>query len=270
MMKKLLLAGACLFLFKAGVEAQSATGTPTPERKKGTFYITWGYNKDYFSKSDLHFKNTGSEKYDFTLYDVKAKDRPGFRHILHANISIPQYVYRLGYYFNDAKDLGVEINFDHTKYVVIDDQRLKLKGYIHGTYYDTDTLVTSEQLLHFEHTNGGNFLMVNGLRRFNLLKTANRKHMFGIVAKAGAGIVIPKTDVTLFGERLDNKFHIAGYLAGVDIGFRYDFFKYFFLEGSGKGVFANYTDVLVIGTGKAHHYFWTGEIILAAGFQFPL
>jgi len=38
------------------------------------------------------------------------------------------------------------------------------------------------------------------------------------IAKAGAGFMIPKSDVTLFGVQRDNVFHIAGYMASVEAG----------------------------------------------------
>ena len=236
---------------------------------KGTFYFSWGYNKDYFSQSDIHFKDEGADNYNFTLHDVKAKDRPGFNQILSTTLAVPQYVYRLGYYFNNSKDLGIEINFDHTKYVMINNQVVRISGQIKGKEYDQDTLVTPD-FLKFEHTNGANFLMINLLKRKTLVTSGNKKHWLSVVVKPGAGIVIPKTDVTLFGERLDNKFHIAGYIVGLEAGLRYDLFKYAFLEFTGKGSFADYRDVLVIGTGKAKHHFFTQEFILTAGFQFPL
>jgi hypothetical protein len=144
-----------------------------------------------------------------------------------------------------------------------------LKGTIHGTYCDLDTLVTPN-LLKFEHTNGANFLMINLLKRYHLLISKNKKHWLSAVVKPGAGIVIPKTDVAILGNHLDNRFHIAGYIAGVEVGLRYDLFKYAFVEFTGKGTFANYMNVLVIGSGKAKHHFFTGEAILSAGFQFPL
>ncbi len=236
---------------------------------KGTFYFSWGYNKDYFSKSDLHFKDEGEGNYDFTLHDVKAKDRPGFKNIFSTTLAVPQYSYRLGYFFNNKKDLGIEINFDHTKYVMVNNQVARLEGTIGDVYYDKDTLVTPD-FLRFEHTNGANFLMVNVLKRQQLLVSKNKKHWLSGIVKPGAGIVIPKTDVAILGKNLDNKFHIAGYIVGVEAGLRYDLFKYAFLEFTGKGTFANYMDVLVIGTGKANHHFFTGEIILTAGFQFSL
>ncbi len=258
--------------------AQESQSQPI-KTKKGTCYFGWGYNKDWFSKSDLHFKNTSNEfnpvtkkkdYYDFTVYDAKAKDRSGFKDILRTDLTIPQYVYRIGYFFNNAYDLGIEINFDHVKYVVRDYQTLHVKGIIQDKLIDQDTLISPLDFLHFEHTNGANFMMLNFMKRQQLLTSKNEKHNLNAIAKLGAGIVIPKTDVFLFGQEMDNRFHVAGYCAGIEFGFRYEAFKYVYLEYTGKESFANYTNVLVIGSGKANHYFWTFENILVLGFQIPL
>ena len=246
---------------------------------KGSFYFSWGYNKDWFSKSDVHFKNTSGEynaftgnfdSYDFTVYGTKAKDRTGFKDILRTDLTIPQYVYRLGYYFNNKRDLGIEINFDHAKYVMIDWQTLHVKGTIHGKEIDTDTLISPVDFLKFEHTNGANFLMLNGLKRQRFLVSANKKYWLSGIIKLGAGIVIPKTDVTLFGQRLDNRFHIAGFISGIETGLRFDAFKHVFMEYTVKGSYANYLNVLVMGAGKANHHFWVLENILTFGIQIPL
>lgn len=251
---------------------------PSMSKKgKGSFYFSWGYNRDWYSKSDLHFKNTSGDynattgnydSYDFTIYDVKAKDRPGFRDILRTDLTIPQYVYRLGYYFNNKRDLGIEINFDHAKYVMVGWQTLRVKGTIHGQQIDKDTLVSPDSFLHFEHSDGANFLMLNAMKRQRLLVSKNKKLWLSGVIKAGAGAVIPRTDVTLFGQRLNNRFHVAGYIAGVETGIRIDAYKHFFLEYTAKGAYANYMNVLVIGAGKAHHHFWVFENILTLGLQF--
>ena len=246
---------------------------------KGTFYFSWGYNRDFFSKSDIHFTNNTTEydgqkstpkSYDFTVYDAKAHDRPGFKDILRTDLTIPQYVYRLGYYFNDKKDFGIEINFDHVKYIMDDFQTLRVKGTIHGQTIDQDTLIDPQTFLHFEHSDGANFLMLNFVKRQRLLVSKNKKHWLSGIVKVGAGPVIPRTDVILFGEPLNNKFHVDGYCMGVETGLRYDVYKYIYLEYTAKGAWANYTDVLVLGEGKAKHHFWTFENILVLGLQFPL
>ncbi len=196
--------------------------------KKSTFYIAWGYNRDAFSKSDINFKSNAG-LYDFTAYDVKAKDRPNFEAITPfrrpkyfiLNISIPQYNYRLGYY-NNKNNWGFEINFDHTKYVVEQYQTVRVKGQIYGETIDKDTILYPE-FLQFEHTDGANFFMANVMKRHCLF--SGKHHQLWALAKAGIGIVIPKTEVTLFSINRDNRFHIAGWITGIETGLRYDFFK---------------------------------------------
>ncbi|MEW6469781.1 MAG: hypothetical protein AB1458_12695 [Bacteroidota bacterium] len=254
------------------VSAQDNCNCPGSQKPgKGSFYFAWGYNRDWYSASDIHF--TDAQKgYDFTIYRLKAKDRPDFDKIMRTamrlDFSIPQYNYRLGYYFKKKNHLGIELSFDHAKYVVIDNQTARLKGKIGDHYYDADTLI-SRQLLHFEHTDGANFLMLNFLYRKTLFQSQNAKQWLSLVSKSGAGVVVPKTYVALLGEELDNEFHIAGWIIGEELGLRYDR-KHFFAELTGKGAFANYSDVLVMPGTKARHHFWCAELILSAGFQFGL
>jgi hypothetical protein len=246
---------------------------------KGTFYFSWGYNRDWYSKSDMHFKNTSNEYnavtqqndyYDFTLYDVKATDRPGFDNLLTTPLTIPQYSYRLGYFFNNKKDFGIEINFDHSKYMVTDYQTVRLKGNIRGKYYDNDTVLDPNTFLHFQHTNGANFMMLNFVKRQSLLVSKKQKHWLSAVVKLGGGIVIPRTFVTMWGQQSNNYWNIAGYCAGAEVGLRYDFFKYIYLEYTAKEIFAHYKNTLLIGSGRANHHFFAFENILVLGFQFPL
>jgi hypothetical protein len=268
-----------LFIYTISVKGQEQENQALPVKTKGTFYAGWGYHRDWFSKSDLHFINTTNEPnaitrtndyYDFTIYGAKAKDRPGFKHIVNKDLSIPQYAYRIGYFFNKKQGWGIEINFDHVKYVMDDYQTLHVKGTMHNTYIDQDTLVDPNTFLHFEHTNGANFLMLNVVKRQQLLASKDGKHQLHAIARVGFGTVIPKTDVYLFGQEVDNRFHIAGYVTGMEAGFRYEALKNIYLEYTAKGTFANYTNVLVIGSGKANHHFWAFENILVLGFQFPL
>jgi hypothetical protein len=244
---------------------------------KGTIYFAWGYNRDWFSKSDIHFKNKGSwdtnkgeyQSYDFTIYDAKAHDRSQLKYIFKTDLTIPQYNYRLGYYFNNKKDLGIEINFDHVKYIMTDYQTLHVKGWVNGTYIDQDTLIDPDNFVHFEHSDGANFLFLNFIKRQRLLVSHNKKHWLSAIGKIGAGVVIPRTDVELWGERINNCFHVAGYGFGLDGGLRYDFFRRFFLEYTLKVSYTNFVNAIAIGNGRANHYFYTGENILTLGVQFP-
>ncbi|MDF2448321.1 MAG: hypothetical protein K0R26_825 [Bacteroidota bacterium] len=249
------------------------------EKKKGNFYALWGYTRCWFSKSDIHFKdrsNTYHEvtgrynDYDFTIYDAKAKDRPDFNQIKDvANITIPQFVLHIGYYFNNKQDIGVEFNYDHAKYVVVNNHTVRVKGSFNGQYVDKDTILDPDNFLHFEHTDGANFFMLNFLKRWKLYEPSSKFNL-GYVVKPGAGIVVPKTDVTIFGERLNNKYHVAGWIAGIETGLRCEFLKHGVFELTGKGVFADYRNSLVIGkgNGSASHHFFAAQLTMTLGVMF--
>lgn len=235
--------------------------------KKHGFYLQWGYNRETYTKSTLHFKDEG--KHDFTVYNAKAHDQPNFSAIWQAplEISIPQFSARLGMYLDADNKSAIEVNFDHTKYVMTANQTLRVAGTIGGQTFDKDTLVAADKFLSFEHTNGANFLQINYVRQFNLFNIKNRPFVT-VIAKAGGGCMIPKTDVTLFGIQRDNVFHIAGFLASAEAGIRLYPLRNLFLEATAKSGYVNYTNVFTVGTGKAHHQFGYLEEIVTLGYQF--
>lgn len=98
-----------LFLGMSQGNAQEPGTTVKAKKEKGSFYFAWGYNKDWFSKSDIHFESKGKDNYSFTILNVKAKDKPKLDHIFDTNVSIPQYIYRFGYYLGKIKRW--ELNF---------------------------------------------------------------------------------------------------------------------------------------------------------------
>ncbi|MBI2722869.1 MAG: hypothetical protein HYX39_11905 [Bacteroidetes bacterium] len=247
------------------------------KKKKHRMYFSWGYTRAAYSKSTIRFKDlsgnyheaTGlSNYYDFTIYDAKAKDRPDFDKLGDViNITIPQFVFRIGYALNNKWD--IELNYDHTKYVVTDYQKVKIKGQINGKTIDGDTILNPQTFLHLEHTDGANFWMINAVRKC-VIYNPSKNFKLSYVLKPGAGVVIPRTDVTLFGERLNNNWHIAGWIAGVENGLRLEFYKHGFFEFTGKGTYANYMQVLVLGkdNGKASHSFFTGQLTATLGLKF--
>lgn len=248
-----------------------------PKKKGKQWYFTWGYTRAKYSKSDIHFRDLSNDYhpetglnnyYDFTIVDAKATDRPDFDKIKDVvNVTVPQYVFRIGYYFNE--NTALEMNYDHTKYIVTDYQKVRIKGQIRNQAIDKDTILDPANLLHFEHSDGANFWMANFVKKFNLHKpTKNFKASW--VLKPGAGIVFPRTDITLFGERLNNDWHVAGGIFGVETGLRLEFFKYGVFEFVSKGSYANYISCLVLGkgNGKASHAIFTGQLTATIGLRF--
>ena len=231
-------------------------------------YLQWGYNTEWYTKSNIHFKDVvNGVNHDFTIYKARAHDRNDMDAIVKKpiEISVPQYNYRIGFYLNPQHTKAIEINYDHSKYIVYDNQLLRAKGTIGSKYFDTDTSFSASEV-HFEHTNGANFYHINYVHQYSLKKKKNRD-LFTAIWKAGGGILIPKTDVTLSGKRVDNKFHIAGYCLGVEGGGRWYFAKKWFLEGTAKTGFANYTNALAAGGGKVNHSFGYFELIGTVGYD---
>jgi hypothetical protein len=270
-----------ILIMLSGFLAHSQTPEKSAVSKKSwTFYGCWGYNKDWYTKSNIRMQSgpnanpnakdyTGT--YDFTVYGARAHDRDDFNQIYDVkNITIPQFGMRVGVLFNDKYNLGFEINYDHAKYVVYDYQNLRVKGQIFGQNIDKDTVVDPQNLLHFEHTDGANFWAFNLVKRFPIWKTQNENFALEGFVKGGPGFVYPRTDVTLFGHRVNNEWKLSGYCFEAEGALRLNFVRYLFLEFSAKGVYAHYVNAIVQGRGygKASHKFGAFLLVANLGFRF--
>lgn len=235
-------------------------------------YLQWGYNRDKYSKSDLHFRN--GSKYDFIVHDAVAHDQPdfsGFR-TNPIDITIPQNVYRIGFYLNKARTHSIELNFDHAKYVVTDYQRVRISGHIGQDYFDKPDTVLNPWFVHLEHTNGANFYLINYVGHYELLHNKKKDYRrASVLWKAGAGVVVPKSDIILMGKRVDNKYHIAGYILGLETGARFYPLRNFYLEATAKCGFANYLNTLAVEDGgKISHKFYFAQVIGCFGYDINL
>ena len=68
---------------------------------KGKFFVSWGGNRESYSKSDIHFKG---DNYDFTIKDATAHDKPKGWHVDYINptrMTIPQTNFKMGYFISD-------------------------------------------------------------------------------------------------------------------------------------------------------------------------
>jgi hypothetical protein len=244
--------------------AQETTSSKNKD-PKGTFYGSAGFHRVFFTNSNIHFQDAQTLNYDFTLYKVKAKDDNDWQ--LGKDVTAPQYSVRFGYLYNNQKGLGVEFSYDHVKYIATQGQTVRIKGQINGKYMDRDTTINPD-FLQYEHTDGANYYMLNFVKRKNLFRSANSKHLLNLMLKPGIGIGLPRTDSRLMGYHRDDKYHLAGYVVGMDGSLRYDFFRNFYLETGVRGAYAHYGDVLVYGEGRAHQHWFSLQTIFVAGFQF--
>ena len=215
--------------------------------RKGKAYFYWGWNRGAYTDSDIEFKG---DNYEFTLSDVVAKDRQTpFQWDIYAHpglITIPQTNMRLGYFINDRYD--VSIGVDHMKYVVQEDQVVEIDGEINdGTpfdkVYNKEQIALSDDFLTFEHTDGLNYINVELGRSDLIYKSPDGKVWFDWVNGAGAGFMLPKTNVSLLGGRRHDDFNVAGYGLGARTGVRGVFFKNVLLQTDLKGGFINMPNI---------------------------
>ena len=201
--------------------------------------IEWGWNNESYAKSDIHF--TGKD-HDFTLWGVNAKDTqktltPGTLFNTYLNpgkITIPQTNFRLAYQY--SSDTAFALNLDHMKYVVSDGQTVAASGrYLSTTYANQATQYLSPAYMHYEHTDGLNVLTLEYEKRypFDLFGHGIKTRAFVL---GGAGVVIPKSNVTLnmLNQARNDKFHLAGTSFDVGTGLEIDFFTDFYARTSFK------------------------------------
>jgi hypothetical protein len=235
--------------------------------------VYWGWNRSTYSNSDIHF--WGAD-HDFTLSSVKANDMQAdvtteniFGTFLSpANMTLPQTNLRIAYQV--SPDTAWALNLDHMKYVVTPDQAVAFSGRINNDSQTGATRTLSTNYLNFEHTDGLNVVSVEYEKQYpvNQWKAPFASRW---VALVGAGIVYPKTNVTLnmLGRSRNDQFHLAGYSAGGGVGWEADFLDSWFFRSMFKMGYVTLPDVLTSSQGdKASHNFTYNELLIALGKRF--
>ena len=70
------------------------------KERKGEFYFSWGYNKEWYTHSTVRVMQPELGN-DYKMVGVKAHDHPGWDEgLFQLPLTIPQYNYRIGYFFN--------------------------------------------------------------------------------------------------------------------------------------------------------------------------
>ncbi|KIC02021.1 membrane protein [Flavobacterium sp. JRM] len=229
---------------------------------KGKFFVSWGGNRESYSKSDVTFRGKG---YNFTVEDMSAHDKPKGWHMDYVNparMTIPQTNLRLGYFFSDH--YSVTIGLDHMKYVMTQDQIANVNGTIQlpadqaGSIYNGDynnrpvdfaqgTQEGGIPFLMYEHTDGLNYINTEVSRHDDISKWLGLpntdKFQINLTEGLGAGILYPKTNTTLLGKERHDDFHVSGYGLSAKAGINLTFFKHFYIQGELKGGYINMQDI---------------------------
>ena len=207
--------------------------------EKGRFFITWGWNRSAYTRSNIRFKGND---YDFELKKVVAHDEPSYFNINYLRIdrlTNPQTNFKIGYFVKE--NLSVSIGFDHMKYVMDNNQTVFMKGVItqRGKYegvYNGDTKI-AEDLLTYEHTDGLNYINVETEKYFNLYHGRSNKFVVNASIGAGAGLLMPRTDIKLLGYDRSDQFHVSGFGLNMKATIQATIFKHLLIKVENKNVF---------------------------------
>src|SRR3989338_873203 len=192
---------AAIFLLLSLFFIDSAASSADPGNIR-PWYISWGYNRDYWSNSDITVSQPGLANH-FTIHNVAAGDCPGWTSgIFNKSLMGPQYNIRIGYYFNADRTLGVELNFDHTKYNTNLNQIARVSGEINGQSVDQNSVLTRQYFYYALH-NGANLLMLNLVQRKSMVDFFDDRFQLAGISKIGGGVVIPHPENTIFGNTVD-------------------------------------------------------------------
>lgn len=242
--------------------------------KKGKFFISWGGNRETYSKSDIQFKGTD---YDFTIYDVSAHDKPKGWHIDYINpgrMTIPQTNLRLGYFVNDH--YSVALGVDHMKYVMNQGITVNYTGNYpnrnsYGEAVGNNQVLLTEDFLTFEHTDGLNYVNTEVSRHDDISKffkiIDTDKIQVNVTEGIGLGVLYPKTNAKVFNKQRHDDFHVSGYGASIKAGLNLTFFKHFYIQTEVKGGYINMPDIQTTfsATDSASQDFFFFQKIIAFG-----
>lgn len=262
--------GAILFILVSYSFSFSLTLPNLTNAHKGDFYFYWGWNRGWYSNSDISFKGNN---YDFELKSVVAKDRQSTvnlnTYLNPIKATIPQYNFRIGYFIHEKYNISFGV--DHMKYVVQQHQTAKISGEIAGTNGVYDHSYTNEDIkietdfLKFEHTDGLNYLNL-GLRRLDLL-WRYKKIKINATEGIDAGILLPRTDVTLLNNARNDKFHLAGFGVSAAAALNIQIYEHFFIQTELKGGFINMPDIRTTmhKSDKASQHFFFNQFNVVLG-----
>lgn len=249
---------------------------------KGKFFISWGGNRESYSKSDVTFRG---KNYDFRVDNMRSHDKPKGWHIDYINplkMTIPQTNLKLGYFINDH--YSVAIGVDHMKYVMTQDQTTNVTGYVNlptvegvvsphnGVYNNTPVNFNDGTFLMFEHTDGLNFINTEVSRHDDISKWFGLpnidKFQINLTEGLGAGVLYPKTNTTLLGKERHDDFHFSGYGLSAKAGVNLTFFKHFYIQGELSGGYINMQNIRTTNSNEdqaSQDFFYFQKIIAVGG-----
>ncbi len=211
--------------------------------EKGAIFISWGYNRSAYTKSDIHFQGQG---YNFDLQYSKAKDHQsslssGDYSI--TSLSVPQYNFKVGYYYKNK--WSISLGIDHMKYYFLDKNEVVASGNLtykeqsaylgnHPAYGAavllSKNITTEKDTFNFENSKGLNYIHAE-LGLAEKIYTADKKGDFIVSSNAGVGVGCLLSYTNLYFRKVQNPTtrSLSGYGLSAFAGLRFEAFKRVYL-----------------------------------------
>ena len=269
--------------------ATSAENAPSPKldlagSDEGNWYFSWGYSRQQYAPSDIHVSQP-SQGNHFTVHQASATDFPSspedtIRSLLELDFTNPQENLRIGKFMNPEKTFAIEFSLDHSKYNTDLNQTANVSGTVNNNPVNGNMVLDSQKFSYALH-NGLNHLMINAVWLHHLYGPEKKPGDLQLISRAGAGILLPHADNTIFGKANEvgpktqniccfssnDWWQVNGWTAGVEVGLRYRITKAIFLELTSKVAYGALRGVPVY-QGTADQEIWMSEQVLSTGFLF--
>ena len=266
------------------LESQDSNKDTTPIIKEKNWYASWGYSRQQYAPSDIHVTQP-SQGNNFTVHQATATDfastvPQAIESIANLNFTSPQENVRIGKFMNPEKTFAIEFSLDHSKYNTNLDQTAYVTGVKNNQPYNQNLVLSSTNFDYMLH-NGLNHLMFNGVWLNHLYGPKQKAGDLQLISRAGAGILLPHAETTIFGQQPDigpkdqniccfaknDWWQVNGWTTGVEVGLRYRFIESMYFELTSKVAYGVLRGVPVY-QGTADQTIWMTEEVFSTGFVF--
>lgn len=298
-------AGSAAPTVSLGEPAKTEKQSPHP---KGTIFASYGYNRDNFTRSTVHFTGDG---YDFTLHNVTAQDKPAFEGSLSnwaANVfkthpDVPMTNYKVGFFITDRTSIAFA--GDHMKYHMRP-QTAMVTGHVSpeanqqfaGDHNGMESVGHAGDIVSdLQHCDGLNLAAIELTHFVPIVQTQNGNAALEGFGSVGAGVMITDTRANVFSETADGTYdggvagheNLNGFLSehgnhqhthtgfvldgfgmSAATGVRATFFKHAYIEAGVKAGFSSLHGFHTIDAGRGAQNIGWLQKNLAVGVQFPI
>jgi hypothetical protein len=238
----------------------------------GNFNFSIGLGSNFYSKSNLKFSGSG---YDFSLDDVALwQNSPAFSMPDFSKLLSNQYNISVGY--NIRRGVNLSLGSDRLKYGIKPGQTVFLNGYVSSEMdtvsnlsgqYTNELINLDSARIQFGSDVGMSFVSIELNLMKNLYRTKRRNFVVNAIYGIGAGVLHTNSTFN-FGGFEESKSSLSGFGLNANVGLRFEFFKYFYLQPTLSAAFLDQIGVYThqnAAKNNVSHFFGAFNTTISAG-----